>query len=588
MLYGRPEASIDAQLKVIKAEPAPKMHKMETFIDFAMSTRNVTSEIQRTGMWQYMWNPPLMQELVDKLPYQMRMDWGQIKISTPNVNLADFSEWLFTRAKTACAVTVPTNKTEASGHVNTHTKSTNHNDKKSKGNPKLNTNSESTTCSACDGRAHTIYECRKFLGMSLNDKWETVKSRKLCRICLGTHHDLRCESNALCGESGCTVKHHRLLHNPKKTDRSTIQPTTQQPVQPTTKPKENTKTTENIHGAHQISNIVVLRRYIPVTLYGPNGSLNVLAFLDDGSDTTLVEKWVIDKLGINGEASDLFLEWTAKIVRKESKSKSVVIEISGTQAYHKRFVIKDVRTVKSLNLPSQTVNTDQLKEAFKFLRRIPIEGYENETPVILIGPKDCRLSTPIKTRSGKWDEPLATKTLLGWEVHGSNAPSARVSNVNFHAAGEMNDDQKLHQLVARYFALEDYGTKRPEATIENSSDNRAKKILVTTTKRIGNRFETGLLWKYDDVSLPDSMSMAKRRLLCLEKRLEKDPELELKLRIKFNEYIENGYVRMLDRREEAEHSKKTWYLPLFPVVNPKKPDKIRLVWDAAAKVGNVS
>lgn len=33
----------------------------------------------------------------------------------------------------------------------------------------------------------------------------------------------------------------------------------------------------------------------------------------------------------------------------------------------------------------------------------------------------------------------------------------------------------------------------------------------------------------------------------------------------------------------ASENKSTWYLPIFLAFNPNKPNKIRLVWDAAAK-----
>lgn len=217
MIYGRPEAIIEAQLRVIRNEAAPKMQRMETFIDFAMSIRIVTSEIEMTGLWQYLWNPQLMQELVDKLPYQMSLEWGQIKMNSPNVNLTNFSEWLFMRARTACAITLPpgtekkfgsNDKSKSGSHVNTHSKSTN------SGKNNSSENSYTKNCNACNGKTHDIYECPKFLAMSLNDRWETVKSKQICRICLGRNHVLRCESKSLCGESGCTVKHHKLLHNP--------------------------------------------------------------------------------------------------------------------------------------------------------------------------------------------------------------------------------------------------------------------------------------------------------------------------------------------------------------------------------------
>lgn len=486
---------------------------------------------------------------------------------TPNANLSTFSDWLYVKAQTACAVTLPStvkknNKSNSDNHISTHSKSNNSNKKTSSDNfnkktssdnPKRSTNSHDKNCQMCNKSSHNTDECRKFIGMSLNDRWETIKNNKICRVCLGNHHVLRCEAKSLCGESGCTVKHHRLLHNPTRT---------------TTVATSDNSASSNVHHSNPSGKIVILRRYIPVTLHGPNGSLNVIAFLDEGSDTTLVEHWVTEKLGINGEHEHLYLRWTAKIVRKEPKSQSVTIKISGTRTSDRRYEIKGARTVKSLNLPTQTVNMEQLRDDFKFLRRIPIESYTDETPKILIGLCDCKLSTPLKTRSAGWDEPIATKTRLGWEIHGANPPSQRVANLNFHFT-----DKNLHQMVAQFFSLENFGVKKPEETVEALSDKRARQWLESTTKRIGTRFETGLLWKYDKISLPNSRPMAQRRLESLERRLQKDPELALLFRTKFGEYVEKGYVRKLSKEEIAETNERTWYLPLFPVTYPKSQAK---------------
>lgn len=56
---------------------------------------------------------------------------------------------------------------------------------------------------------------------------------------------------------------------------------------------------------------------------------------------------------------------------------------------------------------------------------------------------------------------------------------------------------------------------------------------------------------------------------------------------KILQYIEKGYARKLSEEELSEKHQNVWYLPVFPVTNLKKPGKIRLVWDAAAKVNDV-
>lgn len=149
-------------------------------------------------------------------------------------------------------------------------------------------------------------------------------------------------------------------------------------------------------------------------------------------------------------------------------------------------------------------------------------------------------------------------------------------------------DQDLHELVKRHFAIESIGVSAEKGP-ESEEDKRARNILEATTKRVSNRFETGLLWRHDDVKFPNSFPMAMRRLECFERRLAKDPELKSSVERQIREYLDNKYIHEVtpDEMKSADPNK-VWHLPLGAVRNPKKPGKIRLVWDAAAKVGNVS
>lgn len=50
------------------------------------------------------------------------------------------------------------------------------------------------------------------------------------------------------------------------------------------------------------------------------------------------------------------------------------------------------------------------------------------------------------------------------------------------------------------------------------------------------------------------------------------------------DFIEKGYIRKLYPSEQCKSGPRTWYMSIFPVFNPKKPDKLRVVWDRTATV----
>lgn len=55
-----------------------------------------------------------------------------------------------------------------------------------------------------------------------------------------------------------------------------------------------------------------------------------------------------------------------------------------------------------------------------------------------------------------------------------------------------------------------------------------------------------------------------------------------------NSYISKGRAKELTPEESKETTSRTWYLPHHAVLNPNKPWKVRVVFDAASKYDKVS
>ena len=54
------------------------------------------------------------------------------------------------------------------------------------------------------------------------------------------------------------------------------------------------------------------------------------------------------------------------------------------------------------------------------------------------------------------------------------------------------------------------------------------------------------------------------------------------------EFLDKGYAVEAQSNNPMVSEFPKWYLPHHPVINPNKPDKIRIVYDCAAKYRNTS
>lgn len=365
------------------------------------------------------------------------------------------------------------------------------------------------------------------------------------------------------------MRHHGLLHVRK--EESGV---------PSSSTLEKNVVQQHLHSATSSA----LLRYLPVTLHFNGKSVDVFAFLDDGSSSTMVEAEVADQLGAVGPGEPLHLGWTGDITRTEKESQHIQIVISGLNMENE-FPLK-ARTVSSLKLPSQTVDYDALCSDHPYLRKLPLCSYNNASPRLIIGVDNAKLIRALKSRESNTGELVAVKTRLGWCLFGkSSRGSSPEEYVNIHAELP-EEDAEMTNLFRQFLAVDEASVKRSP---QSKEDQRAMDILHNTTRRVAGRWETGLLWRSDEPSLPNNYNMAVRRMEALERKLAKDEELRKKVQGMIEEYLAKGYAHRITAAElEYSMPGRVWYLPLGVVRNPRKPAKVRLIWDAAARTEGVS
>lgn len=234
MLFGRPEVIVHSLANKIREMPSPKTEKLGTLIDFGVAVQNMCATILACGLNDHLCNVALLQELVDRLPPTVKLDWAKHRQTLSAVTLSNFSEWLGELVEAACVVTVPSSigsyasYTEKRGrkeqvHVHLETNS----DTASSSGISFRAVSKQTNkqCVICEGECRNVGLCPTFQSMNIGARWTTLRENKLCRKCL-TKHFGACTVKQACGRNGCTFMHHELLHDDSRYQRRENTPTT--------------------------------------------------------------------------------------------------------------------------------------------------------------------------------------------------------------------------------------------------------------------------------------------------------------------------------------------------------------------------
>lgn len=588
-VYGRPEILLRELKQKARNLPAPKTDDLNGLVTYAIEVHNITCSLEDATLDDYRRDPEFIGELTDKLPSYLKNEWVRARIDKKDVVL--YGNWIFEYAMSVL---------QEYPSVSQSFKETKESQEKPKKKVTVGVHCEaepttSKTCRKCpiDGCNSTCIhpsQCEVFKKANVKYRNSCVSTLKLCYRCLKSHSFANpCRNPVPCTVDGCKKRHHPLLHYASKTPppEASKQPAPVSRPEPSEATEQSTPvaTVVNSH-AHCPASDVARFRYIPVTLYYGDYAIVVYAFLDEGSSTTLATKHVARALHARGIACPLQLKWTDEsVVRDEQESEKITLTIKiGTKFYS-----MGARTISSLALPEQSLNFEDLARKYKHLRGLPIKSYDRIQPDILIGLDNWHLAVPLKTVEGRIGEPIAMKCRLGWSIFAMEGRN-QVDDSFFHCCKERRKplDEDLTELVKSFYAIDRLGVKPNADVLQTAEEKRALQIMTETTRRRGNRFETGLIWKFDNVQLPDSRPMALKRLKCLEASCRRNPERLETINKLLLDYIDKGYAQILTPEELRIPRQRISYVPLFVVTNPNKPSKIRPVWDFAAEVNGVS
>ncbi|XP_058828073.1 uncharacterized protein LOC131687982 [Topomyia yanbarensis] len=528
-----------------------------------MAVQQLCDHLIAAELRDHLINPMLVQELVDKLPSSTKLEWVRFKRQQQVVDLATFSNFLSEIVSEASEVTLfvepPREQQDRCGrerkdkrgklkeqeaYLHSHVGVVDQPQiQHGQHNEHLTCREEGTNrkpCRICDRADHRIRFCDEFRKMSWDGRMREVEKRKLCQLCLNEHGQTRCRFKGHCGVGGCRERHHQLLH-------------------PTRTATTLRLADCNVHDMQTKQPVIF--RMVPVTLHNGKMRIDVIAFLDEGSSYSLMEEQIADQIGLSGTVQPILVKWTAESVDQ--------------------FVLRNVHTVEQLQLPEQKMCFADVAARYKHLNGLPVADYLHGAPRILIGLKHLHVYAPIESRIGQPGEPIAVRTQLGWTVYGPQDDSETSVGFAGHHVAKPMSDQNLHDLLRTHYTLDESGVS---VTVlpESAEDRRARELLEQTTVRIGNRFETGLLWRANYPQLPNSFPMAVKRMQNLEKKLSKDLELQQVVRKQMDEYLRKGYAHKATAKELAETEEgKVWYLPLNMVLNAKKPGKLNSKGKAA-------
>ena len=433
-----------------------------------------------------------------------------------------------------------------------------------------------SVCDFCQG-PHVIYLCGGFRSLKPEQRLAHIREKGLCENCLRSNHSVDiCYRPSKCGIGGCTLKHSRFIHACRAGDGSAGEPDAP------TLSSSNARTTVFAQSTSQVC--------VPIVSVRVNNKVVGSSLLDTCSTASFISSKLAKELDLKGVPVTFELSTlSSNCVSTETVViPSLYVESCSSGG---SFILRNVFVTESI--PECKSNVDTSK--FDHLRELDVLCTECSVD-LLIGQDNAEALIPLEVRRGKVGEPFAVRTVLGWSLHGNTGchsdlcglvKAGKVSHrvVTHFIQSDSVISARLDRLedrVEKLWELDQEGLAGVECAM-SGEDEQVIRLWDENVIVVDGHYELPIPWK-EDVVVPDNLSYARSRLESSRHGLVNRDMLD-RYECEVQKLLDKGYAEPVvgTESEIQNSSSKVWYLPHQAVVSPKKPGKLRVVFDCAAR-----
>ena len=623
--YARPTLLARTHLNTMLDLPVVKSKDAASLKRFSVSLHTAVASMLQDGLTHDLRAQGNLRTVVGKLPEKMQHAWSRHAInvrSDKEVDITHLNDWLKTKVleeeeyESMCLPKINKDDKEknkakkkwkpANGTVATINSVTAVEETPMKKAPTPATSTVSATpkppvpktpvpCFVCKGPMHRVHECPTFLRMTGDERAKVLFDAGRCFRCLtGKGHvskDCPKKEIIFCKVSECNNrKHNTLLHGVKFPPSKPTVTFAPSPIVPSA-PSSETLLVGTTYHHEQPRQRRTMFCIVPICVTVGLRKFDTYAFLDGGASSTLIRKDIATKmLGLCGPTKRTKLAWFDGS-EKEVDATMVTFDITNREGSVK-FRAYDSHAVDEIHMSSNVPLDDLPVEEWDHVQGLEFADVPSDLITVVIANDIEEAHDRLETRRAPAESfrPAAHRTHFGWVLAGRAAPpgiTAPQVSIGHIRVKETTDESSLQELLKRFWAIE--SKQIVHGPVLSEEDSRGLKVLEETTRNIGNRYEIGIMWKSDQVKLPDNRNVALRRLFAQERRFVHHPEYAQKYHDVIQDYVSLGHARYLSKEEADTRSDRTWYLPHHGVISATSTTtKVRVVFDGAAEFQGTS
>ncbi|XP_063397214.1 uncharacterized protein LOC134681506 [Mytilus trossulus] len=457
---------------------------------------------------------------------------------------------------------------------------------------------------------HTLNKCRAFRNKPIDERRKLLKDKNICFRCCesNTHIQRNCPSSGTVKCDICSSNHATALHvdnfqrnfNTPPIALSSNGGESAQNSEPNSSTPVVKAMCSQVCGDYFSGKSCA--KTVLVTIYQKNQRANAVktyALIDDQSNRSLMKPELSALLNAQGEEISYTLS-----------SCSGKVNITGKKISN--LIVESLDANVALDLPP-LIECDGIPNIRSEIPTPEIAAYynhlwdiasnipqidENCEILLLLGRDIIEAHHVMDQRIGPRGSPYAQKLPLGWTIIGetcldkTHVPEVVNVNKTFLVKG---DRPSLVQPCVNAFEVyekDSFGknvfqtTNHDDKIAMSIDDKEFLKIMGKEFKQDDDKnWIAPLPFREDRQRLPNNEQLAMKRARSLDHSLRRD-QTKMQHFLTFMAHIfENGHAELAP---ELDNNSECWYLPIFGVYHPKKPDQLRAVFDSSAKYGGVS